>query len=172
MRYIISCLLLFINLFGAFEDVNTFNAEFKQTIVNEQNKKIEYEGVVYIKRPGFAFWEYQKPILKQVYLIEKEVVIIEPELEQVIVTEVDGAIDFLKILNDSKKISSDLYETLIKDQKYLLFIENDLLKRVQFIDKMDNRVDIEFFNQKKNSKIEERVFEPIIPEEFDIIKEN
>ncbi len=171
MKIIILSLIFLINLFGAFEDVNTFKANFKQVIINEQNKTIEYEGEVYIKKPNFAFWEYKKPVIKQVYLIEQEVTIVEPELEQIIFTKVEENIDFLQILKNAKKTSSQSYEALIKDERYFLFMENNLLKKVQFNDKMDNKVSIEFFNQQKNVNIEDKIFIPLVPEEFDIIKE-
>ncbi len=171
MKYIIFISLIFVNLFGGFEDIETFSADFKQDIINEQNERIKYSGKVYIKKPNLAFWEYRKPIVKQVYLIASEVTIIEPELEQAIITRVDGTIDFLKILNASKKVSKNLYETLVQDQKYLLYMENDLLKRVQFVDKMDNRVDIEFNNQEKNLTLKSDIFKPNIPQDFDIVRE-
>ena len=67
MRFISILIFLYLTLFANFDTVDTFVADFKQSILNEQNKKITYSGKVYIKKPIFALWEYKEPVLKQVF---------------------------------------------------------------------------------------------------------
>lgn len=169
---IVGILIFSLTLYADFEKFDSLNSKFRQTITNEVGKKIIYEGELYLKKPYFALWEYREPVLKQVYLNRDEVIIIEPELEQVILTRVKSQIDFISILKNSKEISKDIREAFVEEQRYVIYLKDDKLERVQFIDKMENRVDILFFEQKLNPKISESFFTPRIPKEFDILRED
>ena len=79
-------LLLFLSdLFAGIPlNFSSFQADFIQQIDDESKKIVKYYGKVYAKKPKTALWKYTKPIKKDVYINDNAVVIVEPELEQVI----------------------------------------------------------------------------------------
>lgn len=173
MRFITFTLLIFVSCFANnILNVSSFTSNFVQSVVNESNKKIVYNGVVYVKRnPNLALWEYKEPVLKSVYLIDKKVFIIESELEQVIMTNLSDSIDFFSIINSAKKVSDNRYETTIEGQKYSVITDNLSVKKIEFLDKLGNRVDIEFSNQNINNDIPNSIFQFKIPQGYDVIKD-
>jgi outer membrane lipoprotein carrier protein len=151
-------------------NINTFEADFKQAIINELDKKIIYSGKVYVKKPMFALWKYKTPIEKDVYLYNNKVYIVEPDLEQVTITKLKDSINFLEIVNNAKKISSNKYITNLGSTKATINTKNNKIVKLQYIDSLSNKVEIDFTNQKVNQEITDDYFRLTIPSEYDIIK--
>ena len=70
-----------------------------------------------------------------------------------------------------KKISKNRYTTHINDVLYTIEIEKEMIKSIMYHDEFDNKVEIIFDKQFKNRNISEEIFNPIIPQEYDIIRE-
>lgn len=160
-------ILLFAN---PFENIKTFQGDFTQSIVNNSGKMIRYYGKMYAKHPNQIFWKYNDPILKDVYLNRSEVVIVEPELEQVIITSIDKEINLLKLLQDATKIAPNHYKSSINNMEYSIFLRDDHLSKIRYTDAVDNTITIFFENTKINQTLDKRLFTYTIPEEFDIIQ--
>jgi outer membrane lipoprotein carrier protein len=151
-------------------DIKTFQANFKQTIVNNTGKKINYTGNLSIKQPYKMVWNYTVPIKKYVHINKYNVVIVEPELEQAIFSNLNKEVNILNILSNVKKIKQNYYQTIIDEISYNLTIKNGLLTKIDYKDKLDNKVDIVFTNIKQNKPIDNDVFRYHIPTEYDIIR--
>jgi len=153
-------------------ELDSLESNFKQSIVNEQNSKITYKGKMYAtKQDNQALWEYKSPIEKKIYYKSGNIVIIEPELEQVIFAKLSKIPNVLSLLNSAKQVSDNKLVTTFNKIKYIITTDGDKIKRIDYVDEIQNRVTIEFSNQKTNGKINSAVFSYTIPADYDILEQ-
>ncbi|MBD3840453.1 MAG: outer-membrane lipoprotein carrier protein LolA [Campylobacterales bacterium] len=169
MKYIFVTLVLFGLLQANLKNVQTFEANFTQTVTNPSGSKIQYEGKVFFKNPALILWHYDDP-KKDVLIQSSSVTIIEPDLEQVIVTKLQKQINLITLLNEAKQIGKTQYISTIYDTQYLLTIKNEQLESIFYKDQLENQVSIFFSHQKINEEILNSIFDLKIPDEFDIIR--
>ena len=157
-------------LFAQSNIIQTFSADFNQSIQDEHNKTITYIGHMESKRPNLARWRYDKPIVKTLYIYNDIVTIIEPDLEQAIVKRLNKNIDIFQIMKNAKKIDENSFEADYNDQKFLLTYKKALLSTIVYSDELDNTVTIIFSSQKNNIDLNDSIFKAVIPEDFDIVR--
>lgn len=165
---------LFLSLYANANElftIKSFEATFNQEITNASNKKIIYTGQVFIKKEGKILWKYKTPIIKNVYVIKNIAIIDEPELEQVIYTQLQNDMNLIDLIKKSKKIEENLYVAQIENIDYYLYFENKNLQKVSYEDRLENSVEILFSNVKQNAKIQSDLFEFFPPEHYDIIRQ-
>ncbi|WP_419769780.1 MAG: LolA-like outer membrane lipoprotein chaperone [Candidatus Marinarcus sp.] len=150
--------------------IKTFDAFFTQTIVNSTENKIIYTGKVYIKEPSKILWQYQTPVVKNVYILDNFAIVDEPELEQAIYTNLDKEINLLQLVQKAKKIDETNYTTTLYDVNYTIKIENDKIRSISYKDELENSVVIEFSKIKQNQVIRDDVFQFLPPDSYDIIR--
>jgi outer membrane lipoprotein carrier protein len=153
-----------------FKSIDTYKADFSQTITNPSGKEIFYKGQLFIKKPLNILWKYQDPIEKDVYLIDQKVTIIEPDLEQAIVSKLDKQINILKVLQDGKKIDTNKYKAILHNKPYVYEVNDNKLTSITYKDDVDNHVMITFSNIVQNEALDEQRFNFNIPSYFDIIR--
>ncbi len=163
--FFITCSIVLAGVF----DFETISSEFKQTITNEENSKIIYKGNFYATSKAKALWIYKSPIDKKIYFSQKRVVIIEPELEQVIITNLQNTPNLTEILKSAKKTNANMYETTYDGVQYVIHVKNNNINTISYSDKLENSVKIELFNQSINTFLDDTLFTPTIPKNFDII---
>ena len=171
MKYFIIFQLFISIAFTSVLDINSFEADFKQIVTDDKGKQLVYDGELKALKPQFAFWNYQQPISKSIYLTSHLITIIEPEIEQVIIKNIPASFNFFKMIQNAKKISSNKYTTHINDTLYTINIEKDMIKSIMYHDEFENKIEIFFTKQLKNRNISEEIFNPVIPQEYDIIRE-
>ncbi|MEA3512781.1 MAG: LolA-like outer membrane lipoprotein chaperone [Campylobacterota bacterium] len=159
-----------ITLANSFKNTNSFQAIFKQSIVNNSGNEVVYKGTIKIKRPNSMLWLYKDPIEKYVYILKQNVTIIEPELEQAIVTKLENELNIIQLLNEAKKIKNNLYKSELFNKEYFLTIKENKLTKIEYKDELENNVTISFTNILINKIINDKQFKFIIPSGFDIIK--
>ena len=152
------------------KNIKTFDADFKQTIINSSNKTIVYKGHIYIKEPGKILWQYKDPIIKNVYVFNKVAVIDEPELEQAIYSKLQNEVNILELMETAKKIANNKYRATLYNVTYTISIQQGKIKSIVYVDELENKVMISFENIKQNEIIEDKVFEFIPPKYYDIIR--
>lgn len=152
------------------KDIKSYQASFTQSIVNSSNKEIRYNGTIYIKQPSSVLWKYNDPIIKNVYIISNRVIVVEPDLEQAIISRLKEEINIFDLLKNPTKISKNKYEATIYDKKYILTIINNKLTQINYSDEIDNKVTIYFKNIKQNHEISDDTFKFKIPNSYDIIR--
>ena len=157
-------------LFASPKDIQTFNSKFVQTVTDSNGKKIQYQGNLLASKPHYAFWMYQKPIQKNVYIVGQKITIIEPQLEQVTIRTLDEEINLLQVFQQAKLIDQEHYSANVKGQKYLLTFKNNLLNSVEYLDTFDNKVLIKFLNPIQNESIDSGKFKPSYPSSYDVIR--
>jgi len=169
MRIILFLSILFLNIYANVFDFKTLQSDFIQTITNEQNSTITYKGSFYATSRQVALWIYKTPVRKKVYFIKNKVVIIEPELEQAIITNLQNSPNFTSIIKSAKQISKNRYMTRYEDTNYYIDIKNKNISQITYRDKLDNRVSIKLKNQKKNIILDDVLFRLNIPKDYDIL---
>ena len=165
-------LLLFISIltFANPFNINSFEADFTQTILDEAGKKITYNGHLKAMQPHYALWSYEKPIKKDVYINNNQIVIIEPELEQAIIKRIESKFNFFALLSQAKKVNNFTYTTNFMDTKFTIILQKDLkIKTIFYLDDFENNTTINFTNQKTDIEIPQDLFEPSIPIDYDTI---
>jgi len=171
VRFLPLLFALTLSLYAVPKEINSFNGKFVQTIIDDNGKKIIYNGELWASKPQNALWMYQKPIKKSVYINGQKITVIEPSIEQVTLRTLDDEIDFLQIIQKAKKVDDEKYSATVKGQTYTVMFKNDILNSISYTDGFENRVSIYFINPAQNKAIEANRFKPIIPEDFDVIKD-
>ena len=169
MKHIFILLILYTSSFAFFNNLNTFQADFTQTVTDEKDKVLSYSGSVVASKPQNAVWTYTTPIKKEVYINIGSATIIEPEIEQVIIKHIESNFSFFNMINNAKKIKENVFVAKYKDSKFTIVTKNDLIESISYIDEFENKVKIVFKNQKQNEVIDSKLFVPNIPVGFDII---
>lgn len=159
------------SLFAFGESIQSFEADFTQTITDEEKKVLSYKGSMHAKRPDLVLWSYKEPINKKIYVTKTRAVIVEPELEQAIVKKLQGEIDFFGILTSAEEVDDMHYKATYKGITFILKEENGVIQSISYTDQLENNVLISFSKQKQNRPIDEKLFTPKVPKDFDIIRE-
>jgi len=123
VRFLPLLFALTLSLYAVPKEINSFNGKFVQTIIDDNGKKIIYNGELWASKPQNALWMYQK------------------------------------------------HSATVKGQTYTVMFKNDILNSISYTDGFENRVSIYFINPAQNKAIEANRFKPIIPEDFDVIKD-
>ncbi len=161
---------VFISFANDFKDITTFQASFHQSIINNSGNEIIYTGEIYIKYPALILWKYQDPIEKLVYITNTNVTIIEPDLEQAIISTLEKEINIIKLLKDSSLISNNRYKSTLYNTDYILTIDNNIFQKIEYKDELDNKIAITFSNIHQDQTINNDIFKFKIPYEYDIIR--
>jgi outer membrane lipoprotein carrier protein len=170
---------MFIIFFGflyAQDSIKSISSNFTQIITSSEGDSLKYEGSLQALNDGsenFALWVYEKPIEKKIYFANNRVVMIEPDLEQAVVTSVDEIPDISSILNKAlntnKQTNLDVNVTVL-DTAYNISFKEGLPLKISYIDRLDNKIDILLKNTNLNINIHKLTFQIEIPEGFDIIQ--
>ncbi len=169
MKLLLTSLLTCKLLFAFPVQLESIKSNFTQTIVDDHNKSIIYIGKLWAKKPSIAHWSYKKPIEKEIYMIYSRLTIIEPDLEQVIRKDIGDSIDLIKIISNSKKLSSNHYIAKYNDKDYHIYLEKETLKSLHYTDDFGNKTVIDFNNTVQNEDINDSNFKVVIPEDYDLI---
>jgi len=171
MKHLLITILLTTQIFASFNNINSFEADFAQSITDDKNKVLTYSGHIVASKPQNAMWSYTKPVKKDIYINRFNVTIVEPEIEQVIIRKIESNFDFFNMISNAKKIEENRYIANYKESQFMITTQNSLIKSISYIDEFDNRVKIVFENQKQNENIDIKLFSPKIPRDFDVIRD-
>lgn len=138
------------------QHLQSFSANFKQVLKNE--KPLVYYGVLKAKAPNWALWVYEKPLKKEIYMNDKEVVIYEPNLFQATITTLKDKTDFFTILKHLKKQDDGSFKTTIHKTTYRLVFKDGKPFSLEFKDEMNNLVTITFSQTEINPTIANEIF--------------
>ena len=170
MKYLYTVFLLITSLFSDAINLDSFSANFTQTITDEKGKLLIYKGSLKAKKPQYAAWNYTSPVEKNVYINANKITIVEPELEQVIIKSIENKFDFFSMIKDAKKIAENLYVTHYRDTEFKIKIENSLIESITYRDEFENEIVILFTDQLQNGNIDLEEFTASYPLNYDIIR--
>lgn len=149
-------------------DFTSLKSDFTQ-IVTSDEAKITYNGNFLARDDNKAVWSYKTPTKKVIYFGDDKVIIIEPNIEQAIITNLDNTPNLTAILRTAKQISPEIYVAKFDGVTYTTKFEKNLPSHISYTDKFGNNIEILLNNVVKNSKIDDIVFDVKIPKNFDII---
>lgn len=175
-----------------FENTQSLQADFRQTVVDSQGRKVqEVDGTMQLQRPGKFRWDYNKPYVQQIIGDGEKVWLFDPELNQVTVRTIDKAIGSspAALLAGSKEIEKsfklkdegrqDKLEWVLaipKDketgfEKVYLGFQNNLLQEMEMRDNFGHITVIEFSNLQLNPKLPAKSFSFVPPAGADVVGE-
>jgi len=171
MKSLILTLLLSTQIFAFINNLNSFEANFIQTITDDKNKVLTYNGTLLASKPQNALWNYTSPVKKSIYMNKFNIIIIEPEIEQAIIRKITSDFDFFKIIKNAKKIDANNFIAQFENTSFTIKTKNNLIESITYVDQFENNVKILFSDQQQNKDIDKKIFIPIIPSDFDIIRD-
>lgn len=171
MRFIGFLLCLATVLYAKMGDFKTIQSDFTQKVTNDQNKTIVYEGTFYATKDKKALWIYEKPIAKKIYFNQSKVLIIEPELEQVIITTLENTPNIAQLLKEAKEVSPNHYTTRFMETVYTIVTAGDTIEKISYKDKLENSVEILLSNPSTNLFLDDELFRAEIPKGYDVVRE-
>ncbi|PHR55447.1 MAG: hypothetical protein COA44_10350 [Arcobacter sp.] len=172
MKYFLIVSLLISSLFSFGENLQSFEADFVQTITDETGKVLTYKGKMHTKRPNFVLWDYTYPprAAKKLYLNEERAVLVQPMLEQATITKVRSGMNFFKILTSAKRVDDTHFRARYHNIDFILKEENGVILSLSYEDELENKILIVFTKQRQNRFIEDSLFIPKVPKDYDIIR--
>ena len=151
-------------------EFKTLSSDFSQS-VSSKNKTITYTGSFVANSKNGAFWHYKKPVEKFIYFNVGRITIIEPSLEQAIITDLKDTPDISAILKNAKETNKDRFECDLDGTHYIIRVRSGVPAQINYTDKLGNNVTILLKNTRKNEPINEGLLEPKIPQNYDILSE-
>jgi len=153
----------------------SFESGFKQSITSDKGNVINYDGSVIFQNIEGARslfkWNYLSPTKKEVCTDSIQLIVVDHDLEQVSNYRIDEGIDLVSILDIAEKITESDYKAKYKDTEYLITVDKkQQLKKIIYVDNLDNGVKIIFTNMAYNKEIEINKLECTAPQEYDIIE--
>lgn len=151
-------------------NITSIKAEFMQEIYGDSadNGSIKYSGILMARADSKAYWKYELPMKKEIFVDKNRVLIYEPEFEQVIVSDkID--IDFVAILNAVQKKSDLRWESVINNQTFDITLKNGKPHKILYKDELDNKVIITLKNVVLNGGIGDEIFNPKISSNVEVI---
>ena len=166
MRILI-CALILANLCFCFDlqSIDNIKANFVQ-IITSDGTRLEYSGS-FVGTKSKAYYEYIKPIKKQVFIDEKNATIYEPNLNQAIIIE--NKIGLVDILNHAKKDGDKITSDIGGNTFSILLDSSDMPQKIEYIDELDNKNELILSDVEINTDIDEGIFVFVAPKGIDII---
>ena len=157
--------------FATLNDIHSFKANFTQSVTDDKNTTLSYNGYIRAQKPQDAVWNYISPIKKDVYIDRFRVTVVEPEIEQVIIRKIESNFDFFMMIRNAVKVNENIYVANYKDAKFTIKTDKNLIQSITYKDEFENDVLISFTNQKQNIKINDEVFIANYPLDFDVVSD-
>ncbi|MDR0579100.1 MAG: LolA-like outer membrane lipoprotein chaperone [Campylobacteraceae bacterium] len=173
---ILSFFILFLSVVCAQDSIKSISSDFTQVITSTEGDSLKYEGSLQALNDGsenFALWIYKNPIEKKIYFTNNRVVMIEPDLEQAVITSVEEIPDMSSILNqalNTNKLTNKDVNVTVLDTIYNISFKNGIPAKISYIDKLDNKIDILLKNTNLNINIYKLTFQVEIPKNFDVVR--
>lgn len=175
-----------------FENTNSMRAQFHQTVMDNQGRKVqEVDGSMQLQRPGKFRWDYNKPYVQQIVGDGEKVWLFDPELNQVTVRALNKALGSspAALLAGSKEMEKNF---VLKDEgrqdelewvlatpkdkesgfeRVFLGFKNDALQEMELHDNFGHMTVIEFSKLERNPKLAAQLFRFVPPAGADVVGE-
>jgi len=165
------------------ELIKTYTADFVQLTEIEGFGEDEYSGKLYIKSGKQALWDYDKPY-RQFYLFDTATMkYYDSDTKQMIIQQLDPATNvFMRLMLNPSDIRSD-FQVSLEGNKLVLVpkaelgletitftVKNGMVTGISTKDQNGNNTDITLENIVVDKTIDEKTFQPAIPEGTEIFK--
>lgn len=179
-------------LTGLLEGYKTFQADFEQTVTDEQGQLVqESAGRLRAKRDGLFYWHVQPPLEQYIAADGEQVEVYDPDLEQVTIYPMDekltatpalllsGNVEDLDQAYEVTRVKLDDdrtgYRLEPKDPDSLfvsltMVFDGGFLKEMRLQDSLQQSSMLKFSNVEINEDIPDSAFELEYPEHVDVIR--
>ncbi|MDT8339162.1 MAG: LolA-like outer membrane lipoprotein chaperone, partial [Sulfurimonas sp.] len=140
MKKLLLATFISVQLFASLQELTSFEADFAQSITDEKDKVLTYNGRIVALKPQNARWSYIEPVKKDVFINDFQVTIVEPEIEQVIIKRIESNFDFFKIVSGAKKIDQNTYVAFYRETKFTIVKNGAFIESISYLDEFENRV--------------------------------
>jgi outer membrane lipoprotein carrier protein len=180
-------------LAGLLNNIQTLQADFTQTITDNQAKLLQKSiGHMALQRPGKFRWEVIQPVAQWVVANRGKLWIYDPDLEQVTVrllTKEAGETPALLLSNPNVKLEKDFSVQVIKNSpafKWFLLIPkssasmlafikigfaNNQIREIDLQDHLGHNTVVEFYNIALNQVLSAALFSLRLSSKVDVIDE-
>lgn len=173
----------------AMSSLDNLQADFKQTLVDDQKKIVQQSmGKVSIHRPGKFLWLYEKPYEQQIIADGKELWVYDVDLDQATVKPMETGLASAPIMILMKKqrveTEFDIHEvgqrkvlywielipkkTDMEYSKVYIGLQGDVIKAMELRDSFGQATQITFENQRNNVVFKPGTFKFNPPEGVDV----
>jgi len=175
-----------------FEDVYSYQATFKQVVLDEGlNVLQESSGTLWIERPNKFRWDYEIPFKQHIIGDGKQIWVYDEELQQVTVRKMKGALGYTPavLLAGGGKLGDNFTIKKLKDQGKLqwmemipkkndggfedirLGFEGNSLRQLEMVDGFGQTTRITMSNNRENYKIRKSLFQFTPPKGVNVIRQ-
>jgi len=149
-----------------------FQAYFTQKISNTKKKTINYSGKVRFSNKSLLKWEYTKPTKKEVCTNNRELTVVDHDLEQVSKYLINQGFNFSKIVKQAKLYKKNIYVAQYENKSYTIQVDKKLkLHSIAYFDDLDNKVQIVFKKMKYGKGLLSRKsMTCTVPKNYDMIR--
>lgn len=172
MKLFWSLLALVSTLFSGELSFSSIQSDFVQKVTSPEGSVLEYKGTFYARNDNRALWVYKKPINKKNSFFNRDrVMIVEPELEQVIISSLDKTPNLSSLLSQAKEVSTNKYEATFGDTTYEVRAKDGIPQSIHYLDKLENKVVILLQDVSTNLILNDVLFTMQIPAYYDVINQ-
>tara|TARA_Y100001970_G_scaffold219585_1_gene269477 strand:- start:972 stop:1622 length:651 start_codon:yes stop_codon:yes gene_type:complete len=171
-------------------DFETMTASFEQIIGSDKNSTDNVtKGYLVIKKPDYMLWHINDPTEKVIMFKEGLISIYDPDLYQVIKTEIDQfkEANWIRILMGESKLIENFeqkiddfdsytlirFESLFEDpigNTFTIKIKEGLIEYIDIEHSEKERIFIALQDVEINEKIDDQFFDSLIPNDVDVIE--
>ena len=156
--------------------LETFQADFKQTLINEKGEELEsVTGIVYMQSPGKFRWDYKDPYSQMIITDGRTLWVYDEDLEQVTIKDISETIDEHFVIIEMGDIYGydwiELTPKNVENQYSMIRMgfDKDRLGMMVMFDNLGQTTRIDFHNPMRNKGLESSLFRFEPPEGVDII---
>lgn len=174
------------------KDLVTLQAKFEQSILDKTHSRAErFQGVFSLKRPGLFRWDYQEPYEQLIVADGDRIWVYDSDLEQVSNTDEADALKGTpaQLLSDTAPLEANFevidigdsqgmnwVELIPRDEEsqfiriLLAFVDTEL-RRMEMADQFGQVTRFQFYDIRRNTELDDKLFVFIPPKEFDILEQ-
>ncbi len=177
------------NINNYLNEIQSIQANFKQTIFSSGNEVIDYsEGSFLLKKPGKIIWKFTAPSIKKIVVHDQKITTYDADLNQVLIVpfsdRYQSSLANILLKNDSLMSYYQISSETEKDNVYSVVLvqkgSNNLFKRVKISvvkmhltkiklwDSSGQSIDISFDDIVLNASLSDASFKFSIPKGADV----
>lgn len=175
------------------EITDTLHAKFTQQVFTESGTAEQVsEGEMWLKKPKLFRWDVKTPFVQQIFVSDKEMVVLDVDLDQAIIKSLSDKlsevpahllsgdvelIDKEYTVAETLSTAGPAYQLTPKSEDALFesleigFNQADTIRHMKLIDNLGQTTMIKFFDLERNIDMSDEVFEPNLTDAIDVIRQ-
>ncbi|EPS9902024.1 LolA-like outer membrane lipoprotein chaperone [Campylobacter coli] len=147
---------------------NTYSSNFTQS-VKSKDSTLSYSGH-FILSQDQAYWNYDTPSKKEIYINKNQIILVEHDLEQVVFSRLDNIPNLNEIFKKAKHLNDNQLITKYENINYTITLKDNKIQSIAYKDEFENNILITLNHQIKNPTINPEVFKPKFPNYYDMVR--